>query len=191
MSETNHLLDALKEFEEKVIQAAKKNLKDKNLSGKLSDSLDSEVDVMPNSIRLFFQMSNYGWFQDQGVKGVKSGKSLSNFSYKESSNLLGFERATGTFGKWAKARGIQFRKAKRNNKRKKTTKGAGQFMSHKQTGFAIASGIKNKGIKPSMFFTKPFEREYKKLPELLIDAYGEDSMRILTDIIDENLKQYG
>jgi hypothetical protein len=190
MSRNKLLLEALKTFEQNVMEAAKANLRKQGASGKLAESMDSEIQVMPNSIRLFFKMSYYGWFQDQGVKGIKSGKSLSNFSYKRSSKLIGFERATGTFAKWAKKKGIQFRKPKRKNKIKKTTKGAGQFMSHEQTGLAIAGGIKNKGIKPSMFFTKPFQNHYKQLPGILVEAHGEDSMRILGDIIDENLKNY-
>ena len=66
MSETNFLLEALQEFEQRVVQAAKDNLQrtNKNVSGKLDDSIKGEVKQMPNSIRVFFQMDNYGWFQD-------------------------------------------------------------------------------------------------------------------------------
>ena len=58
MSETNFLLEALQEFEQRVVQAAKDNLQkqNKNASGNLSDSIKGEVKVMPNSIRVFFQL---------------------------------------------------------------------------------------------------------------------------------------
>ena len=56
MSETNFLLDALKEFEQKVVETVKKNLssKGKDSTGKLSQSIQGEMQVMPNSIRVFF-----------------------------------------------------------------------------------------------------------------------------------------
>jgi len=61
MSDSNFLLEALQEFERKVVEAAKSNLqkKNKNVSGKLKDSIKGEVKVMPNSIRVLFEMDNY------------------------------------------------------------------------------------------------------------------------------------
>ena len=53
MSETNFLLEALQEFERKVVEAAKSNLTKKNASGDLNKSIKGEVKVMPNSIRVF------------------------------------------------------------------------------------------------------------------------------------------
>ena len=38
----------------------------------------------------------------------------------------------------------------------------------------IASNIYNRGLKPSLFFTKPFEQGFKKLPDELLEAYGLD-----------------
>ena len=70
MSETNFLLEALKEFEQKVVQAAKDNLTKQNTSGDLSKSIKGDVKQMPNSIRVFFEMNEYGFYQDEGVKGA-------------------------------------------------------------------------------------------------------------------------
>ncbi len=172
MSETNFLLEALQEFEQRVIQAAKDNLQrtNKNVSGKLDDSIKGEVKQMPNSIRVFFQMDNYGWFQDQGVRGVKSGKSLSNFSYKSKMP------PSKVFDKWTIRKGL----APRDKK--------GRLLKRKSLNFLIARSVFHHGIKPSMFFTKPFNSAFEKLPNELIDKYGLDMENLLVSIIEENLK---
>jgi hypothetical protein len=172
MSETNFLLEALQEFEQRVVQAAKDNLQrqNKNVSGKLDDSIKGEVKQMPNSIRVFFQMDNYGWFQDQGVRGVKSGKSLSNFSYKSKMP------PSKVFDKWTIRKGL----APRDKK--------GRLLKRKSLNFLIARSVFHHGIKPSMFFTKPFNSAFEKLPNELIEKYGLDMENLLVSIIEENLK---
>lgn len=172
MSETNFLLEALKEFEQKVVQAAKDNLTKQNTSGDLSKSIKGDVKQMPNSIRVFFEMNEYGFYQDRGVKGTKGGKSLDNFAY---TNKMPPPKA---FDKWTVRKGIAPRDVK------------GKFQSRKGLNFAIARSIFEKGIKPTMFFTKPFEKAYKQLPEELIEKYGLDMENLLLSIIDENFKQY-
>ena len=172
MSETNFLLEALKEFEQKVVQAAKDNLTKQNTSGDLSKSIKGDVKQMPNSIRVFFEMNEYGFYQDRGVKGTKGGKSLDNFAY---TNKMPPPKA---FDKWTVRKGIAPRDVK------------GKFKSRKGLNFAIARSIFEKGIKPTMFFTKPFEKAYSQLPQELIDKYGLDMENLLLSIIDENFKQY-
>lgn len=161
--------EALNKFGKYVVQQSRSNLtkNKKNYTKKLYDSLGYEAKEMPNSFLLKFDLGKYGMYQDRGVKGVKSGTSLSNFSYKQSSDLIGLEYATGTFAKWTKFRGIQFRDKK------------GRFMSFKQTGILMAIGKKNKGIKPSLFFTKPFEKAFKNLPDDLIEAFALDVDNLL------------
>ena len=58
----------------------------------------------------------------------------------------------------------------------------GKFVSRQSLKFAIAKSIFNKGIKASHFFTKPFERAYKTLPDELIDKYGLDVVRLFNNI---------
>ncbi len=182
MSDSNFLLEALQEFERKVVEAAKSNLqkKNKNVSGKLKDSIKGEVKVMPNSIRVFFEMDNYGWFQDQGVKGVKSGSSLSNFSYKSKGGKRGLKGMPppSAFDKWT------IRKPIKGIRDKKT----GKFLKRKTINFLIARSVFHHGIKASMFFTKPFNSAFEKLPNELIDKYGLDMENLLVSIIEENLK---
>ena len=154
---------ALNLFGDYVIQQSRSNLtKGKhNVDNKLYDSLRYKVEVENDGVVVSFYMEDYGEFQDRGVKGVEktySQSANSPFSYRESSNLKGFEYATGTFAKWAKFRGMQPRDKK------------GRFGTYKTMGFILANSIKKKGIKATMFFTKPFNKALERLPQELIDA---------------------
>ena len=40
--------------------------------------------------------------------------------------------------------------------------------------FATAKTVYHQGIKSSLFFTKPFEAAFSRLPQELIEAYGLD-----------------
>ena len=149
---------ALEEFRDYVISKAQSNLRKKNVSGKLSDSLTAEMKVMPNSIRFFFEMEEYGFYQDQGVKGVRFGRSLSGFRFGSGTGKKG--GLTEGIKKWVRQRGIQFRDKK------------GRYISRDATAMIITRSIWQKGIKPSMFFTKPFVAAFKRLPDELIKAYS-------------------
>ena len=160
---------ALRAFGKYVVQQSRTNLTKgskkygtKNFSKDLYNSIGYTIDEVSKGFRLYFEMEDYGMFQDRGVKGVKGGESLSNFKYKKSSNLVGLEKKTGMFKKWVTARQVQFRDKK------------GRFLSYKQTGFALATIVKNYGIKPSMFFTKPFEKAFKNLPKELQEQFAID-----------------
>jgi hypothetical protein len=69
MSET---LKALEKFRDEVVKEAKAELKrlKKDSSGKLSKSIQGEVKEFPNSIGVYFEMEEYGNFQDKGVSGT-------------------------------------------------------------------------------------------------------------------------
>jgi hypothetical protein len=160
--------EALNTFAKYVIKQARANLSRKktdptsNFSKELYNSLEYLPFRKGNQIGVNFYMEDYGRFQDRGVKGVKGGSSLSGYAYKKSSNLIGVEYHTGTLAKWAKFKRYQARDKK------------GRFTTYKQTGFALANIIKNYGIKPSMFFTKPFEQAFENLPAELQAAFVND-----------------
>lgn len=172
LKETNN---ALNKFAKYVIQQSRTNLTkgNKNYKKDLYESLKSDINVSPNSFSLSFIMNEYGIYQDKGVSGTEE-KYKTKFSYKSTSNLTGFEAKTGTFAKWAKFRGFRLR-----NKKGQFSKG-----DYKTIGFILANSIKKKGIKPSLFFTKPFERAFNNLPDELITAFGLD----LDNFIDFTIK---
>jgi hypothetical protein len=157
----------LNNFGKYVVQQSRSNLTKKkhNATKELYNSIGYFVDKTAQGYKLSFQMEDYGMFQDRGVKGVKSNYIANKntpFSYKQNSNLIGLEYHTGVFAKFAKRMGMQPRNKK------------GQFGSYESMGYILARSIKNKGIKASMFFTKPFEQAFKRLPEDLAETLAKD-----------------
>ena len=158
---------ALDNFAYDFIDSAKKILKqkDKNTSKKLSNSLDYELKVHKNSFSLSILMEDYGKFVDKGVKGV-GGTKADGSKWKQkrvvqSPYKFKNKRPPATvFNQWTVRRGI----APRNVK--------GQFTSRKGLMFAIANSVYHTGLETTNFFTKPFEKEFKELPQELIEAYG-------------------
>ena len=155
--------ESLNKFAKYVVKQTRANLtrKKKNASKKLWDSVGYELEVHKNSFTLKMIMEDYGVFQDRGVKGIKSGKSLDGFSYKSKGGLKGMPPPRA-FDNWNIRRG----RAGRNKK--------GQFLSRKQLNFMTALNVFKFGIKPSMFFTKPFEKAFKNLPNEVVEAFGLD-----------------
>ena len=56
-------------------------------------------------------------------------------------------------------------------------------------GYIIAKNIYNRGLKPTLFFTKPFEKYFKELPDELVDKYDLDLQRLFDQITEENFKR--
>lgn len=157
---------ALDRFRDAVIKQAKANLTrmGKNSSKKLYNSIKGDVKAMPNSISMEFSMEEYGFYQDQGVSG-KEKKYDTPFSYKSKMP------PPSKLDKWIVRKGMSPRDSK------------GKFVSRKSLQFLIARSIYKNGIRPSMFFTKPFEAAYKKLPNELIDKYGIEAAKLFMDTI--------
>lgn len=169
--EVQKLLD---DFRDKVIAEAKQGLP--RDTGGLAKSLKSYVKESKNSIQISFSMNEYGFYQDRGVKGVRSGKSLSGYQFGTGSGEKG--GLTRGINKWVRRKQIQFR-----------NKETGQFMSYEQTARTIIRSIWQKGIKPSMFFTRPFEKYYKKLPKAVTEKYALDMVNLFNTITSENFKK--
>jgi hypothetical protein len=170
---------ALERFRNHVVSVSKRNLTkgNKNVSKKLYNSIRGDVKAMPNSMSVQFYMEDYGAFQDLGVKGKKSSSKAPNSPFK-------FGSGTGQQGglrkgifDWVKKRRFQFKDRK-----------SGRFLSYESTAFLITRGIYNKGMKPSMFFTKPFEAAYKNLPDELVQSFGLDTEKLFNQQIDNILK---
>ena len=163
----------LERFRDYVIKEARSNLtrNKKNVSKGLYESLKGNVKAMPNSLSIEFEMNQYGQFQDKGVKGakpnlVKNGKQKapnSPFSFK--SKMPPVE----PLSRWAQKKNIRFRNAD------------GTFAKggYKTLGFWLQKRIFAQGIKPSLFFTKPFEKAFERLPDELLEAYGLDLEQFL------------
>lgn len=149
--------EILNRFAKYVIQQARTNLSrgNKNSSKKLYDSLDYQIKVSDNSFGIEFLMEEYGAYQDQGVSGKKR-KFNTPFSFKSKMP------PPSSLDKWSVRKGI----APRDKK--------GRFIPRQSLNFLIARSIFTYGIKPSMFFTKPFEKAFNDLPPELTNAFAID-----------------
>jgi hypothetical protein len=167
----------LSKFAKAVIKASRQNLtkKGKIFNKTLYNSLDYELRVMKNSFAMSFLMERYGLFVDQGVKGanpskVKGGdKAIRGQQAPNSPFRFGSGNFKGTWGtfvnnieKWVKKKNLRLR-----DEKGRFTKG-----TYRTIAQIVAGNIYNRGIKPTMFFTKPFEAAFKRLPDDLIKKFG-------------------
>ena len=183
----------LEKFRDYVINEAKKNLNSlkKNDSKGLYQSLKGNVKAMPNSFYMDFEMNDYGKFQDKGVKGKDPSKVSKNAKIRgqqapNSPYKFGSGSASGQWGmfvsniqKWAQKRNIRLRDDKGKYKK-------GGYSTIAQI---IAGNIYNRGIKPSLFFTTPFEAAFKRLPDELVEKFGLDAMNLFKQTQFKNEKK--
>ena len=123
-----------------------------NDSKKLYNSIGFDLKVMRQSFSMSFFMQDYGAYQDEGVRGAYSNKKAPNSPFRFKRNKPIGARP---FEQWANKRGI--------------------------SPFAVARSVWTKGLKPTLFFTKPFEDAFLRLPEDVIEKFGLD--------VDEFLEQ--
>ena len=170
----------LEQYKKYVIQQSKANLSKgrNNMSKTLYNRIKGEVVTDNDYAIVAFRMEYYGQFQDEGVKGafpnmVKNGKQKAPNSRFMFTNK---RPPAGIIAEWAKKRGIKLR-----DEQGKFKKG-----SYKTLGFIIANRIYAQGIKPTLFFTKPYEAGFKKY------IVGQMPAQVAIDvdrIVDINLKQ--
>tara|TARA_Y100001937_G_C7080536_1_gene312734 strand:- start:32 stop:514 length:483 start_codon:yes stop_codon:yes gene_type:complete len=148
--------DLLNSFAKYVIQQSRSNLTKgkKNVSKKLYNSLDYDLQFNPNGFVLKFIMEEYGAYQDKGVSGTKK-KYNTPFKYTNK------RPPSKVFDKWTVRKGIAPRES-------------GKFTKRKSLNFIIAKSIFEQGIKPSLFFTKPFKARFKTLPKELVSTFVND-----------------
>jgi hypothetical protein len=162
--------EELDKFKDYVIQQSKSNLTrlKKNSSKNLYNSIKGKAKAMPNSFYLNFEMEPYGKFIDKGVNGKKTAYSTP-YSYKTKMP------PPSKLDKWIVRKGL----APRNKDGKFSGRTINSVGFKKSIQFLIARKIFMYGIKPSLFFTKPFEKAYKQLPEQLVAKYGLDALELL------------
>jgi hypothetical protein len=167
------LRDELNKFAKYVVQQARTNLsKGDEPYGSFNDTKNlynslgfTDPSTKGGRTSVAFKMADYGKFKDKGVKGKSSSAKAPNSPYRFGTGSGAKGGLTKSMEKYVKRKGIQFRE-----RRKKGEKG--RFLSYESTAFIIARSIYQKGTKASMFFTKPFEAAFKRLPDELIEAYS-------------------
>ena len=178
----------LNRFAKYVIQQSRTNLTkgkspygSKNDTKSLYNSLDHKLNVSQNSFGLKFLMEDYGLFQDKGVKGKDPSKVSPNAKIKgqQAPNSPYRFGSGSSSGKWDDFVGGIEKWAKRKNVRFRDEKGRFKKGNYKSLANVIANNIYNRGIKPSLFFTKPFEKAFKNLDKDIIEAYKLDVEELL------------
>ena len=153
---------ALEKYAKYVIQQSRSNLTKgrTNASKQLYNSLSYKIDKN----KVIFESEKYGEFIDKGVRGA-------NHDYAESQSspfrFRSKQPPSSVFDKWIKERGIKGRDKK-----------TGRVITNKSLSFLIARSIKNKGIRATMFFTKPFEAGIDKYSDEMIEALLNDNIEL-------------
>jgi len=164
---------AIEKYAKWVVEQSKLNLKkpkkpfgkSSNSSGKLLNSLDYKI----QGDKISFLSEDYGQFIDLGVRGSKSTysqtaqaqtKAKEHFKYRT-------QPPSSVFTKWIKQKGIQGRDKK-----------TGRFITRQSLSFLIARSIGQKGIRATLFFTKPFNRGLDLFGDEIAEGYIKDKIGI-------------
>ena len=155
----------LKRYADFVVNKSRENLSKggrfgtHNKSGALSRSIEYKI----SNGKVSFLALDYGEYLDQGVKGAKSTypeSSQSPFRYRDK------RPPASAFDKWSVKSGI----APRDKE--------GKFIKRKSLNYIIANSIYRKGIRATMFFTKPFEEALPLFEDDFLDAFLNDNLEI-------------
>jgi hypothetical protein len=167
MKNLEHTQKTLEKFRDYVIQQSRSNLTrgNKNVSKQLYNEIKGNVKANKNSFELEFDMPMYGQFQDKGVKGSNP-SAIKGGIQKAPNSPFSFKKkmiSTKALDNWVIKKGLAPRSKE------------GKFLNRNGIKFALAKSIASQGIRPSLFFTKPFEAGYKKyIDEDLINEFALD-----------------
>tara|TARA_R100001443_G_scaffold113436_1_gene128103 strand:+ start:14734 stop:15222 length:489 start_codon:yes stop_codon:yes gene_type:complete len=161
MSEFRKALDKYARY---VVQQSRSNLtKQRNNASK---SLYRSLGYNIKGNQVTFEGNEYGEFLDKGVRGAESyyadkGTASSPFKYK------GKMPPPKAFEKWIRQRGIKGRDKK-----------TGRFITNQSLSYLIARSIYKKGIRATLFFTKPFEAGFVKYEYEIMQGYLDDKLNL-------------
>lgn len=153
----------LSRFGKYVVKQSRTNLtrKRKNDTKDLYNSIGYDLNVSQNSFSLSFFMADYGAFVDEGVRGAGGVRKTTSKTNKRNNK-----------GKIWKQKGGQSRFSFSN--KKPPLSAFKKIAKNKSMAFAIQESVFRQGLKPTLFFTKPFEDAFLQLPEELIEQFGLD-----------------
>ncbi len=175
------LQKTLEKFGKRVISGAKRRVPTTSRKLKRSLRSDTKVSEKETSFEFSISMEDYGEFIDRGVHGAGGTKAdgtpwrkkkvfNSPFRYKIK------KPPSRVFSKWSVQKGIAPRVPK-------GTSAGGQFKRRKGLQFALAESVFRTGLKTTHFLTIPFDKEFKKLPEQLLESFGLVAEKFLGDSV--------
>tara|TARA_R110001592_G_scaffold101704_3_gene287656 strand:- start:1864 stop:2427 length:564 start_codon:yes stop_codon:yes gene_type:complete len=185
LQELNKMLN---DFGKYMVQQSKSNLtRQKKGGGPLYNSITYDVKETDGKLLFEFEMQEYGEFQDKGVRGANPSNVSPNARLKgqqapNSPYRFGSGTQAGTMNSfidkvaaWAQIKNIRFR-----DKKGRYSKG-----DYRSLGYVIASNIYNRGLKPSLFYTKPFDKAFERLPDELFESFAVDVEHGITEQINK------
>jgi len=172
MGQFNKILEKYAKY---VIQQARTNLTKGGKRGTYNSSknLYNSLDYKINGTRVTFKSLEYGKFLDKGVRGKNSyyaDSATASSPYKYGNKIP----PPQAFDKWIIKKGIAPRT--KSGKFKKRSISSVGFK--KSLSFLIAKSIQSKGIRATMFFTKPFEAGIDKYSDEMIEAIFNDNIKL-------------
>lgn len=161
--------NTINKFAELVVSLARENLQKKKgkSSGKLLNSLRKKITPTEKGFIISFFGEDYADYIDKGVKGAINDESEA--IKNQSGEFYAYTNKMpppNKLDKW-----IVRNKLAPRNKGKFTGRKIDTVGFKKSIQFLIARSIYSKGIKASLFFTKPFEKEYKILSEKIVNSF--------------------
>lgn len=154
-----HIETELNKFGKVVVTKAKKNIVDRkiNSGGQLRKSISHKVNKQGD---LEFYMEDYGVLRDAGQLGKKrkilKGWNKSVFIPRGQGFKNKFPKVDA-IKKWVRTKPVRFGN-----------------MSLNSMAFLIGRKIFNEGIQPGLFFSDPFEEEYKRFEKDVLTALDKD-----------------
>lgn len=183
---------AIHRFADGVVTKAKINLQKSKATGSLMRKVRHELKVSKqgnrvSSFQLRFLYPDYGEYLDRGVTGAESGgyKGLPRKDRSGGTKIFAFKgikpaRAhVESIKKWFPFKGIRAR-----GKDGKFTKAPNAVNS---LAFAIATSTLKKGIKPRNWFSKAFERQFKKGSRDMTKAFALDYEKFLASTLQDRI----
>lgn len=179
----NEFKNAIENYAKYVVQQSRSRLsKEGKNKGSLYKSLSYIIlqnrgasGRFESGYTVTFDMEDYGKFVDKGVKGSLSSskgnqQAQSPYQFGNRTALIGKQNGgmSGIMRKWVEKRKFRWR-----------DKATGKFMSYKSMSYLIARSIYTRGIKPTLFFTKPFESGVKRFGDKIVVAYGNEILKKL------------
>lgn len=134
----------------------------KNATSALYKSIGYEVEEHPNSFEFSFNMLPYGDYVDKGVSGTKR---KYDSPYKYTNKMPPRQPLL----EWARGRRLFYR-----DEQGRFKKGGINTLA-----FLIQRKIFRLGMRPTHFYSKPFERLFKRLPQDIVEAYALDMQDFL------------
>ena len=162
----------IEKFAQVVVAEAKNNLKKKNSSGTLANSLKYTFSEDEEQFLITFWSEEYGKYVDKGVEGAKTiyqgdQAPIKPFDRKKPYKYTNKMPPPSKLDKWIVRKGLAPRQKGKFTGRKIDTVGFAKSIQ-----FLIARSIWSKGIKASKYFTTPLEAEYEKLGENIIKEFS-------------------